>query len=249
MKRLGDVLPPVPEGDPVDVQPEAPACARCGDAGFLRVALQLRGTEWVGGQVYPCPACLRLPTVEERLERCGFGDAAPLSAWERGGVMDAAFHAVVHVVEGRHAGAFLRAGVGTGKTMLARGAGRLWVEASRSARFWNVGDLLNQLRDTFDEDNPSTFQGFLDNRVYHADLLVLDDLGAERPTPFQADVLYQIVNHWYDRRARKRLVVTTNVEPDSAEERERIGDRVLDRLRPFEVVVRGAPSRRKEFDR
>ena len=45
-------------------------------------------------------------------------------------------------------------------------------------------------------------------RISSAQLLVLDDLGAERNTPFAEDKLFQIVNHRYEERLP--TIITTS---------------------------------------
>ena len=58
--------------------------------------------------------------------------------------------------------------------------------------FATVGDLLDYLRATFSPDSTVSHDDLLD-RIRTADVLVLDDMGAERNTPFAEDKLFQIV--------------------------------------------------------
>jgi chromosomal replication initiation ATPase DnaA len=197
--------------------------------------------------VLPCPRCVRELTIEEQLDRAGFpavrGDFA---AWRAGDPMDAARDACLRMAAGVGSWCLvLRSSVGTGKTMLATATGRAVIEAGGTARFWCVPDLMAELRATQAEGAKLDLREFRRVYVDAADLLILDDLGAERLTAFAEEQLYAIVDHRYRNRDRLRLLVTTNVAANADE----ASLRVLDRLSVGEVVVRGAPSRRLEFDR
>ena len=76
--------------------------------------------------------------------------------------------------------------------------------------------LLAEIKRTFDRDATDSYMDFF-RRLCTVDLLVLDDLGAEKQTEWVLEQLYSIVNErWQDRRS---IVVTTNLpdpDPDSA---------------------------------
>jgi DNA replication protein DnaC len=106
--------------------------------------------------------------------------------------------------------------VGTGKTSLAILVAKAAKEAGRSYAVFPVPRLLAEIKRTFDRDASDTYMSFF-RRVCTVDLLVLDDLGAEKQTEWVLEQLYSIVNErWQDRRS---IVVTTNLpdpDPDSA---------------------------------
>ena len=58
-----------------------------------------------------------------------------------------------------------------------------------------------------------------------ADLLVLDELGSQKPSPFVHDVLYYVINSRYN--DERTTLFTTNFTDDLAE---RIGERLRSRL-------------------
>ena len=76
--------------------------------------------------------------------------------------------------------------------------------------------LLAEIKRTFDRDSGDNYLAFF-RRLCSVDLLVLDDLGAEKQTEWVLEQLYSIVNErWQDRRS---IVVTTNLpdpDPESA---------------------------------
>jgi DNA replication protein DnaC len=101
--------------------------------------------------------------------------------------------------------------VGTGKTSLAILVAKAAKEAGRSYAVYPVPRLLAEIKRTFDRDASDTYLGFF-RRLCTVDVLVLDDLGAEKQTEWVLEQLYSIVNErWQDRRS---IVVTTNI-PDA----------------------------------
>jgi DNA replication protein DnaC len=102
--------------------------------------------------------------------------------------------------------------VGTGKTSLAILVAKAAKEAGRSYAVYPVPRLLAEIKRTFDRDASDSYLSVF-RRLCTVDVLVLDDLGAEKQTEWVLEQLYSIVNErWQDRRS---IVVTTNVpEPD-----------------------------------
>jgi DNA replication protein DnaC len=101
--------------------------------------------------------------------------------------------------------------VGTGKTSLAILVAKAARDAGRSYAVYPVPRLLAEIKRTYDRDST---EGYLQvfQRLCAVDLLVLDDLGAEKQTEWVLEQLYSIVNErWQDERA---IVVTTNL-PDA----------------------------------
>jgi len=115
--------------------------------------------------------------------------------------------------------------VGVGKTHAAVAAVRAAHDRGSEVVFLPVVELLDQLR-------PGGPEGALE-QLMHADVLVLDDLGAERPTEWTGERLYALINRrWLEERP---TVATTNLEPDPL--REAVGERVFSRLVGNEAVV------------
>jgi DNA replication protein DnaC len=101
---------------------------------------------------------------------------------------------------------------GTGKTSLAILIAKEAKKVGRTYAVYPVPRLLAEIKRTFDRDASDTYLGFF-RRLCTIDLLVLDDLGAEKQTEWVLEQLYSIVNErWQDKRS---IVVTTNVpDPD-----------------------------------
>jgi DNA replication protein DnaC len=114
-----------------------------------------------------------------------------------------------HLEAGR--GLWFDGPVGTGKTSLAILLAKAAKDAGRSYAVYPVPRLLAEIKRTFDRDASDTYLGFF-RRLCTVDVLVLDDLGAEKQTEWVLEQLYSIVNErWQDQRS---IVVTTNI-PDA----------------------------------
>jgi DNA replication protein DnaC len=122
---------------------------------------------------------------------------------------------------------------GIGKTHIAVSVlRRVVVEKRARGLFYDVRDLLRVIRSTY---NPVVRTAEMDilRPVMDADLLVLDDLGAEKPSEWVAETMSLIVNTRYNE--RRPTIFTTNFEdlPDEAELESlkvRVGFRLHSRL-------------------
>jgi DNA replication protein DnaC len=76
-----------------------------------------------------------------------------------------------------------------------------------SVRYLVYADFLDSLRATFNREAEQSEQQLVDE-VKNVDLLLLDDLGLEKPTEFSLKNLAQIIDYRY--RNLKPLVVTSN---------------------------------------
>ena len=117
---------------------------------------------------------------------------------------------------------------GVGKTHLAVAAAAERENRGDDVFFATVADLLDYLRATFAPDSPVTHDDLLD-RIRNADVLVLDDMGAERSTPFAEDKLFQIVGYRYEERLPTIITTSHHIESIAAT-RPRIASRLQDPL-------------------
>jgi len=93
----------------------------------------------------------------------------------------------------------------------------------------DFSDLLLRIQSTFKSDSSDSKEDVIAPYV-DVELLVLDELGATKPTDFVRDMLYSLLNQRYNR--RRITVATTNYfdEPPKGE-REKLEDRIGYRLR------------------
>jgi DNA replication protein DnaC len=115
---------------------------------------------------------------------------------------------------------------GTGKTTLAMIVSKAALETGRSVGIYSLPKLLGRIRRTYDSEPGGQSYSDLFERLTTADLLHLDDLGAEKQTEWVLEQLYSVVNERYE--GQRSLVVTSNVEPDDLEEQ--LGARIVSRL-------------------
>jgi DNA replication protein DnaC len=122
---------------------------------------------------------------------------------------------------------------GIGKTHIAVSVLRAVVtEKGAKGLFYDVRDLLRMIRSTY---NPVVRTAEMDilRPVMEAELLVLDDLGAEKPSEWVEETMNLIVNTRYNE--RRPTIFTTNYEdlPDETQAdslKVRVGFRMHSRL-------------------
>ena len=112
-------------------------------------------------------------------------------------------------------GLFLEGQPGVGKTHLAVAVLKQVVQTSGArGLFYDTRDLLRVIRSTYDPSIRTTELEVL-RPVMTADLLVLDDLGAEKTSEWVEETMNLIVNTRYNER---RLTIFTSNYPDIVDE-------------------------------
>lgn len=148
-------------------------------------------------------------------------------------------------------GLLLMGSVGVGKTHLAVAILKGLTERGFNCLFYEFGSLLKEIQDSY---NPNTFTSELSvlAPVLNSDVLVLDELGASKPTDWVRDTMAHIINTRYN--DKKLTIFTTNYFDERKYDRdETLDDRIGSRLRSrlFEmcktVMIDGRDYRRK-FD-
>lgn len=122
-------------------------------------------------------------------------------------------------------GLMLRGRPGSGKTHIAVAILREVISRGYRGCYANFNDLLSRLRDTYNSGARET-EGALLAEIDEAELLVLDDVGAESVSDWVRDRLYLIINRRYEN--ARATIITTNC--DEAELESRIGPRTASRL-------------------
>ncbi len=122
-----------------------------------------------------------------------------------------------------------RGNYGSGKTHLAVAIANYRLQQGDHVLFMTVPDLLDHLRGTYGPASQVQYDELFE-RLRNAPLLVLDDLGAESPTPWAKEKLFQLINHRYLHKLP--LVITSNVDPEQLDPRilSRLEDRNLTHL-------------------
>ena len=135
--------------------------------------------------------------------------------------------------------------VGTGKTTLAMLVSRHALEAGHSVAIYSLPRLLAEIRTTFDDDHGTSYVDLLD-RLTSVDLLHIDDVGAEKTSPWVLEQLYAIVNARYE--DERSVIITTNLEREDLAEQ--INERTVSRLAEMCEVLPlwGADARQQRPD-
>ena len=138
--------------------------------------------------------------------------------------------------------------VGVGKTHLAVSILKGLTERGFRSLFYEFGSLLKEIQDSYNPNTKASELGVL-APVFNADVLVLDELGASKPTDWVRDTMAQIINTRYN--DQKATIFTTNYADDRRNEREetledRIGIRLRSRLYEMckTIEVKGSDYRR-----
>lgn len=159
----------------------------------------------------------------------------------------------VDVFPAKQRGLLLYGPPGTGKTHLAAAALMACLRKAGRGKFFHVTELLRALRDTYQPATEETEASIMTS-VFECDLLVLDELGAEKTSPWTQETLGLVMNTFYN--SGKPVIITTNLvdAPDITDPNAllcKIGARSRSRLREMcewvevdgvDARVHGAPT-------
>jgi DNA replication protein DnaC len=146
-------------------------------------------------------------------------------------------------VETAGTGLLLTGAIGVGKTHLAVGILQsLVVERGASGLFFDYRDLLKKVQNSYNHSVAATELEVL-RPVFEAEVLVLDELGAAKPSDWVWDTVAHILNTRYN--DRRTTIITTNYAnagplgadaganglARAAMREETLGDRIGERMR------------------
>lgn len=113
-------------------------------------------------------------------------------------------------------GLFLFGSPGVGKTFLAAILAQEYLKMGRTVIFSDVPSLLNDMRGSFKEDSENRIDEMM-KTLTEAEVLILDDLGAENSTEWAIERLYLIVNSRYTQ--GRKTFITSNYNLNELAER------------------------------
>ena len=134
---------------------------------------------------------------------------------------------------------------GVGKTHLAIGVLRGLIQRGATGVFCHYHDLIKQVQNSYNRNVSATELEVL-KPIFEAEILVLDEVGASRPTDWVFDTVSHILNTRYNE--RRTTIITTNypnaapilsshrsmtafAEAREALREETLGDRIGERMR------------------
>lgn len=143
-------------------------------------------------------------------------------------------------------GLYITGPCGVGKSHLAFSIANSLIEKGNSVIAMTMIDLLLKIRSSYKVDNKKE-EDIL--KIYEdCTLLVIDDLGKEKPTEWTLQMVYSIIDRRYN--AKKPVIVTTNFNANELMEvfgNSSISQAIIDRL--FEICryvpIEGESFRRK----
>jgi DNA replication protein DnaC len=220
-------------------EPEpSPTCAECGGRGWVVVADGKSGA----ARLCECRKQERLPRlvtaagVPPRYRECRLAnfrvnvkgaETQLLAARSLAGRYVESF--LTESGQFREGGLLFIGPPGVGKTHLAVAVLLELIQRyGVRGKFVDFTSLLNQIQSTFDAQSPDSKQAVL-LPVLDAEVLVLDELGAQKPSEWVRDTLYLILNHRYTRRLP--TIFTTNYRLPSPAKATQL-DRGRDRAEP-----------------
>jgi DNA replication protein DnaC len=159
-----------------------------------------------------------------------FGQRAPLqSADARAAILQYVEDLEKNIKSGR--GLILMGPVGTGKTSAAIAVLQYGLQRDYGGMFIGMSSLLDTLFTTKEKSREEWLE--FERRLRETTLLVIDDLGTEKPDGWVQIKLDSIINERYNR--MKPVVVTTNLDAQGL--KHTYSARIIDRLRQTNKVL------------
>lgn len=236
-------------------------CEKCGENKYLMVS-------FANGQPFPVPRqcqCKRDETEREEAERerqrqervirelkvKGF-DRADMQLWTfdnddnkhpKASNFAKRYCKNFERFKEKGTGLLFHGNVGSGKTFLAACVANELMNQGVPVLMTNFSQIINTISGSYDGK-----QAYIDS-MGNFDVLIIDDLGAERYTEYAQEIVFSVIDARV--RLRKPLIVTTNLsiaELSGTKDitRERIYSRVLERCFPIEI--NGEDRRKAEFE-
>jgi len=241
----------LPENTPTSSNTEPERCRICGGEPICEGLGVIRYDVPVGdprfGKLFRCPHNPIEADMErrERLRRISNLDAyaeknfynfivdqPTLKPSERQS-LEVARNIAVRYAENPDGWLLLDGTYGCGKTHLAAAIGNERIQHGDVVLFITVPDLLDHLRSGYNAAAESTYDETFE-RIRNATLLIMDDLGAESPSQWAREKLFQLLNHRYSQRLA--TVITTNADLDT------LDPRIRSRLLDSDLIRRGKIS-------
>jgi DNA replication protein DnaC len=122
---------------------------------------------------------------------------------------------------------------GTGKTHLACAIGNLiMAQYLASVKFGTASELLRSIKETYRKGSLKSEQQTLGD-LLGADLLIIDEVGAQSGTAHELQLLFELFNGRYQ--DLKPTILISNLNPDELETF--LGERIMDRFRECAAVL------------
>ena len=230
---------------PDDERDEPEVCSLCYGSGMEIVA---------GKGARPCKCrkqkshsnLIEKARIPKRYENCHFHNYRVLNH-SQGNAFKLAFNLATNY-PAVDRGLLLQGTVGVGKTHLVVSVLKGLTERGIDCLFYEFGALLKGIQDSYNNVSQTSELKVL-QPIFDAEVLVLDEIGASKPTDWVRDTMANIINTRYN--DKKLTIFTTNYLDERQSERDetledRIGVRLRSRL--FEMC-KTVPMNGEDFRR
>lgn len=131
-------------------------------------------------------------------------------------------------------GIYITGPTGVGKTHLAIGILKALMEKGYTGVFYNLTDLLDDIRATYEPQAASEASARI-NQYLKRQVLVLDDFGMQKTSSWVTDRLYALINRRYQE--CKTLILTSNLSQKALRERVEpaLASRIISLCTPLEI--------------
>ena len=241
--------PIIPAPTPDELGVEVEVCKFCHGTGFEVVA---------GRGARPCECRLRnaheklfkAARIPRRYEKCNINNYKQRNLTQ-GRAYKLSFDLAMQYPQVER-GLLFMGSVGVGKTHLAVSILDLLIQKNVTCLFYEFGSLLKEIQNSYSQISKTSETSVL-QPILDAEVLVLDELGASKPTDWVRDTMMHIINTRYN--DKKLTVFTTNyldVRRRETEEtlEDRIGARLRSRLYEMcQTIEIDGEDYRKTFDK
>lgn len=233
--------------------PGDPDCPICNGVGYIRQDLPIDHPDF--GRLTMC-VCLQRTALESEHDRRyqvsnlvafkgkTFDSFVPKGQFgidpREAASLESAYRVAQQYAGNLEGWLLLMGGYGSGKTHLAAAIANAAVSRGVETLFLTVPDLLDWLRASYDSPDARFEERF--DEIRNVRLLVLDDLGAQNPSLWAGEKLFQILNHRYV--LQLPTVLTTNLELGEIDGR--ISSRLMDSTLVVKVWILAPDYRRMD---
>ena len=249
-QRPARPVPAVRESSSVAYVPTTPApinpkgtCPKCSGAGYLRADVPYGHPNF--GKPIPC-VCKEAERKEKRRQQLrdmsnldAFRDRTFRTFNSRVPGVQEAYEMSYDYAQDPEGWLLLVGPNGCGKTHLGAAIANQCLESGAVVLFAVVPDLLDHLRAAFAPNSTEVFDQLF-SKMREAEVLILDDLGAQQSSPWANEKLFQLLNYRYN--MGMPTVITANPKGLQG-----VDERIRSRLTDVSLVARVEFERARDY--